>query len=61
VRLDVGDDGTRVRVDSDGAPGRPSPDGAGLTGMRERAEAMGGRLSAGPWGEGWRVEVLLPA
>ena len=61
VRVEVGADGTRVQVDSDGPPGRPSPDGAGVTGMRERAEAMGGRLDAGPWGEGWRVEVLLPA
>jgi len=61
VLLEVGDGGTRVQVDSDGAPGRASPDGAGLTGMRERAEAMGGELTAGPSGAGWRVEAVLPA
>ena len=61
VLLEVGAGGTRVQVDSDGAPGRPSPDGAGLTGMRERAEAMGGRLTAGPSDDGWRVEAVLPA
>jgi signal transduction histidine kinase len=61
VRLEVADGRTRVQVDSSGPPVRPSPDGAGLTGMRERAEAMGGRLTAGPWGTGWRVEAILPA
>jgi signal transduction histidine kinase len=35
-------------------------DGAGLIGMRERAEALGGRLDAGPGGDGWRVEAVLP-
>jgi signal transduction histidine kinase len=59
VRLEVAGGHTTVQVDSDGAPARPSPDGAGLTGMRERAEAMGGRFSAGPWGNGWRVEAVL--
>jgi len=61
VLLEVVDGRTRVQVDSAGAPGRPSPDGAGLAGMRERAEAMGGRVTAGPWGSGWRVEAVLPA
>ena len=61
VLLEVGDGGTRVQVDSDGSPGRPSPDGAGLTGMRELEEAMGGRLTAGPSATGWRVEAVLPA
>jgi len=59
VRLEVADGHTTVQVDSSGAPGGPSPDGAGLAGMRERAEAMGGRLTAGPWGNGWRVEAVL--
>jgi signal transduction histidine kinase len=35
--------------------------GAGLTGMRERAELVGGRLDAGPDGVLWRVRVELPA
>jgi signal transduction histidine kinase len=61
VHLHVEDGETRVRVDSSGRPGRPSHDGAGLAGMRERAEALGGRLTAGPSGNGWRVEAVLPA
>jgi len=35
--------------------------GYGLTGMRERAELLGGRLSAGPTADGFRVELWLPA
>ncbi len=34
--------------------------GYGLRGMRERAEALGGTLQAGPTGEGWRVRLRLP-
>lgn len=35
--------------------------GYGLTGMRERAELLGGELTAGPTGTGFRVELRLPA
>jgi signal transduction histidine kinase len=35
--------------------------GYGLKGMRERAELLGGTLSAGTVGAGWRVELRLPA
>ena len=35
--------------------------GYGLTGMRERAELLGGRLCAEPTGDGFRVELWLPA
>jgi signal transduction histidine kinase len=35
--------------------------GYGLTGLRERAELVGGRLSAGPAGEEWQVRLQLPA
>jgi len=28
--------------------------------MRERARGLGGTLSAGPDGDGWRVELRLP-
>jgi signal transduction histidine kinase len=35
--------------------------GYGLTGMRERAELAGGRLVAEPTGDGFRVELWLPA
>ncbi len=35
--------------------------GYGLQGMRERAQLLGGTLSAGASAEGWRVELRLPA
>ncbi len=35
--------------------------GYGVPGMRERAQLLGGTLSAGPSGPGWRVELHLPA
>jgi signal transduction histidine kinase len=34
--------------------------GYGVRGMHERAEALGGTVSAGPDGDGWRVELRLP-
>ncbi|NEW37208.1 histidine kinase, partial [Nocardia cyriacigeorgica] len=34
--------------------------GMGLTGMRQRAEMLGGRMTAGPDGDGWSVEVRFP-
>jgi signal transduction histidine kinase len=36
-------------------------DGYGLTGMRERAELLGGELLAEPTDDGFRVELRLPA
>jgi signal transduction histidine kinase len=46
-----------------GNGGSPSRDGGGygLTGMRERAELLGGRLSAEPTADGFRVELWLPS
>jgi len=35
--------------------------GRGLAGMRERAQTLGGRMSAGPDGKLWRIRVRLPA
>jgi signal transduction histidine kinase len=35
--------------------------GYGIAGMRERAEALGGTLAAGPTESGWRVELRIPA
>ena len=34
--------------------------GYGLEGMRERARGLGGTVSAGATGDGWRVELRLP-
>jgi signal transduction histidine kinase len=54
VRIVVADDGA-------GRPAATTGAGAGLRGMRERAEALGGTLTAGPAGaSGWRVEATLP-
>jgi signal transduction histidine kinase len=66
MRLDHRDDGTTLIVQDHG-PGAPvvvgprAGGGYGLTGMRERAELLGGRLSAGPTGDGFRVELWVPA
>ncbi len=46
-------------VDSDG-PATSLGVGAGLDGMRERAKALGGTLSAGPTQNGWQVRAVLP-
>jgi len=35
--------------------------GRGLAGMSERVERAGGRMEAGPTGDGWRVRVEVPA
>ncbi len=67
LRLEYLDDGTRliVRDFGPGAPvtvGPPSPGGGyGLTGMRERAELLGGVLRAEPTTDGFVVELWLPA
>ncbi len=54
LRIVVADDGTGRPADTEGAR-------AGLRGMTERAEALGGTLTAGPGEEhGWRVEATLP-
>jgi signal transduction histidine kinase len=34
--------------------------GRGLDGLRERVERAGGTMSAGPTGEGWRLEIEVP-
>jgi signal transduction histidine kinase len=64
VRLTYGERELTVEVEDDGrgAPGGRSPGGGnGLPGMRERALALGGELTAGPRpGGGFRVEARLP-
>ncbi|HEX2272775.1 MAG TPA: sensor histidine kinase [Acidimicrobiales bacterium] len=63
VRVAYADDAVTVQVDDDGvgAPGPTDGSGNGITGMRERAAALGGRLEAGPRaGGGFRVRAWLP-
>ncbi|QZY27932.1 sensor histidine kinase [Nocardioides coralli] len=56
-------DAVRLRVSDDGQT-EPGPDpepGFGLLGMAERAQLLGGSLSAGPGpAGGWVVEAVLP-
>jgi signal transduction histidine kinase len=54
VRLVVADHGHRPTSPRD------DPTAFGVVGMRERARGLGGELSAGPAGDGWRVEAVLP-
>jgi signal transduction histidine kinase len=72
IRLDYDPDSVQLIVtDSagDGAePRAPQPAalagagaGYGVSGMRERAELIGGRLLAGPTEDGFRVELWVPA
>lgn len=65
VRIDVRrqGDALRLRVSDDGRtePGPAPSAGFGLLGMAERAQLLGGTLSAGPRPEGgWMVEAVLP-
>jgi two-component system sensor histidine kinase UhpB len=54
VRLVVEDNGRR------GDQSKDKPLGHGILGMRERVAALGGCFSAGPNGDGFRVEALIP-
>lgn len=49
-----------IEVRDDGEVGPPAAPGHGLRGMVERAEALGGRVEAGPVDHGWRVHAELP-
>jgi signal transduction histidine kinase len=65
LRLAYEPAGTRLTIeDYETAAGHPPPGdgtGYGLTGMRERAELLGGALTAGSTGSGFRVELWVPA
>ncbi|MEV0710863.1 sensor histidine kinase [Nocardia aurea] len=62
VRLTVDSTSVRLVVDNSvpsGAP-RDAGGGMGLSGMRQRAELLGGRIVAGPEGGGWSVRAEFP-
>ncbi|GAA3831697.1 histidine kinase [Streptomyces phyllanthi] len=67
LALTVDDDGgarTNLEAGAPGAGGRGLGSGRGMTGMRERAEAVGGTVTAGPGAgpsRGWSVRAELPA
>src|SRR3954454_17617955 len=63
--LDFGPRSVRLSIDNDlpepvGAAASPGG-GYGVRGMRERADACGGRLQAGAAAGCWRIDVELPA
>jgi len=69
MRLGYEPDGLRLTVEDfdalgstagDGHAGESPGGGYGITGMRERAELLGGRLEAGPTGTGFRIELWVP-
>ena len=66
VSLSLAYESTATRLIVEDFAARPpvipdETDGYGLTGMRERAELLGGTLSAGATGHGFRVELAVPA
>ena len=61
VGLATTDDDVTLTVTDDGRGGS-GPPGAGLAGLAERVEALGGRLEAGPaGGRGFRLAAVVPA
>ncbi len=65
VRLEFGADAVTLTVDNGPAPLGPGPlsdsgGGFGLDGIRERVRLLGGEVSAGPDGGGWRVAARVP-
>jgi signal transduction histidine kinase len=62
ITLAYGPSAARLTVEDVGlVPDPAGPGGYGLTGMRERAELLGGRLTAAPTGHGFRVDLEVPA
>ncbi len=61
VDVTAADDVLRVGVRDDGIGGAHFARGAGLVGLRDRVEALGGRISLeSPRGQGTSIEVELP-
>jgi signal transduction histidine kinase len=61
VRVGVDDQAVGIEVvDRGGSRTTADAGGVGLIGMRERVEALGGTLTAGPEAGGWRVTAVVP-
>ncbi len=66
LRLSYADEAVELVIEDSQRHDPPPPSagmtfgGYGLTGMRERAELLGGSLTAGPTDAGFRVRLLLP-
>jgi signal transduction histidine kinase len=62
VVIEERDGGLWLRVRDDGAGGADPQRGSGLTGLRDRVEAMGGSILVNsPLGAGTLIEVVLPS
>ncbi|HEX6523014.1 MAG TPA: sensor histidine kinase [Streptosporangiaceae bacterium] len=63
VRLEYLPAEVSLLVEDHGAPpsGAEANGGYGITGMRERAELLGGAIDAGPTEDGFRVRLRVPA
>ena len=61
VSLRVEDDMLLLSIRDDGVGGADSNRGSGLTGLRDRIEALGGRIQIeSPSGSGTVIEVEIP-
>ena len=61
VQMETGDGALHVRVHDDGGGGADFGHGSGLVGLKDRIEALGGRLSLhSPPGAGTTVQITLP-
>lgn len=60
VTISADRDDLVVEVTDFGTAAVEAEPGRGLVGMRERVEAVGGILDAGPSDQGWRIRVRLP-
>jgi signal transduction histidine kinase len=62
VEVTAGDGVLRIRVRDDGRGGAAFGRGSGLTGLKDRVEALGGRITLhSPPGAGTALEVSIPA
>jgi signal transduction histidine kinase len=63
VRVGYGADLLEIEVTTRGpatTPGALGSGGRGLAGLRDRVDALGGRFTAGPSGDGFRVSAQFP-
>ncbi|HET9894443.1 MAG TPA: CHASE3 domain-containing protein [Streptosporangiaceae bacterium] len=62
VSMDVADEILRLRIHDDGIGGADPSAGSGLVGLRDRVEAVGGRIEiVSPPGQGTSLRVTIPA